>query len=140
MVAARLEGSVADSKLCQNLSDDLSVHVGESPLDPVVVKAEALVIEAEEVQDGGVKIVDRGHAFDGPVAEVIGCSVAEGGLHAGPGHPGREALGVVVATAGTFLKSRHASEFGAEDHQGIFEQTREINATRTQCQARMPQT
>ena len=56
---------------------DVPVHVGEAALDAVVVEAEALVIEAEQVEHGGVEVVDGGHVLHGLVAEVIRRAVAE---------------------------------------------------------------
>ena len=38
----------------------MSVHVGQATLETIVVESEALVVQAHEVQDGGVEIVDGG--------------------------------------------------------------------------------
>ena len=46
------------SSLRKNLLDDVSVHVGEAAFDAVVPEGELLVIDAEEVEDGGVEVVD----------------------------------------------------------------------------------
>ena len=42
----------------QDLLDHLAVHVGQAALDAVVVVGQLLVVEAEQVQDGGVEVVD----------------------------------------------------------------------------------
>ena len=59
------------------------MHVGQPSLDAVVVEAEPLVIQPEQVQDGRVQIVDRRHRVDGAVAELVGRPVAEGAFDAG---------------------------------------------------------
>ena len=40
------------------------MDVGQAALDAVVVEGELLVVDAEQVQDGGVKVVPRDRAFD----------------------------------------------------------------------------
>ncbi len=100
------------------------MHVGESAFYAVVVKAEALVVEAEQVQDGGVEVVNRGDVFHRLVAELVGRAVAEAVLHAGSGEPRGEAGGVVIATArASSLESGHAAELGAPDDERVVEQT-----------------
>lgn len=61
------------------------MHICQPPLNTVVVEAEAFVVEAKEVQDGGVEVVDGGEVFYRFIAEVVGGAVGEGGLHAGAG-------------------------------------------------------
>ena len=47
------------------------MHVGQAAFDAVVVEAEAFVIEAQQVQDRGVQVVDRGDLLDGGVSEIV---------------------------------------------------------------------
>ena len=75
------------------------MHIGEAAFEAVVVVAEAFVIEAEEVQDGGVEIIDAGDIDGCLPAEFIGLAVVFGsGLHASSSEYAREAAGVVIAT------------------------------------------
>jgi hypothetical protein len=77
----------------QHLLDHVPVHVGEPALDPVVVEREPGVIEAEEVEDRGVEIVDGRHLLHGLVAELVGRPVVEDPLDTRPGQPDGEAGG-----------------------------------------------
>ena len=61
------------------------MHIREPALDAVVVKTQPLVIEAEQVEDRRVEVVDRRDVFRGLVAELIRCAVAERALHARAG-------------------------------------------------------
>src|SRR4051812_28100699 len=53
-----------------DLADDLSVHVGESAVGAVVAEGEALVVDAEKVERGGVVIVD-GDRIDGAPRPLV---------------------------------------------------------------------
>ena len=56
---------------------DLAVDVGETEVAALVVEGQALVVDAEEVEQGGVEVVDVNAAVDDVVAEVVGLAVAE---------------------------------------------------------------
>src|SRR5437763_10613311 len=78
--------------------DDLAVNVGQAALDAVVVKGEPLVIEAEQVQQGGVQVVDAGRPLGRLVADLVGRPVMVAALQAAAGHPdGEDELMVVAA-------------------------------------------
>ena len=82
------------------------------------------MVEAEDVKNGGVKIINGGDVFHCLVAEFICRAVAEAVLYACTGEPGGEAGGVVVATArASSLESGHATEFGAPDNERVLEQS-----------------
>ena len=63
--------------VCEDPLDHVSVNVGQTPLDAVVVEAQPLVIETENPQDRGVEIVDGRDVVGRLVAEFIGCAVGE---------------------------------------------------------------
>jgi hypothetical protein len=101
---------------CDDVFDDVPMHVGKTALDAIVVEAEPLVIQAEDLHDGGVEVVHGGHVLHGLVAELIGRAVAEAWLHACPCHPCDEALGVMIAAANqpaslSAIHERMVSEF-----------------------------
>ncbi len=48
------------------------MDVCEASFDAVVVEAESFVVESEEVEDGGVEVMDGDDVIGGLVAEVIG--------------------------------------------------------------------
>ena len=99
------------------------MHIRETALDPVVLEGQSFVVETEEMKDGGIEVVDGEDIFDGLASEFIGHAMAETAFHAGSGKPAREAVRIVVAALGTFLKHRHAAKFGAPDDKGFIEQT-----------------
>ena len=55
------------------------------------------MVEAEQVQDGRVQVVDVDLVLDGVVAELVGRAVDDAALEAAAGHPHREAERVVIA-------------------------------------------
>src|SRR5687768_10881226 len=96
--------------LNQHVLDHMPMHVRQSALDAVVIEAQPLVVEAEDVQDRRVQVVDRRDLVDGLVAEVVSCAVAEGAFDACAGEPDGETLGVVIAAVRPLLERRHAPE------------------------------
>ncbi len=74
------------------------------------------------MQNRGMEIIHGAHVLDGFVSELVGSTIAERRFHAGAGHPGREAVRIMIATAGSSLKRWHATELGAPHNQGIFQQ------------------
>src|ERR1051325_10060402 len=65
---------------CQQLVDDLPLDVGQPKIAALKPEREFFVIEAEQVQDGRVEIVDVDAVFDGVEAEFVG--LAEDGAGA----------------------------------------------------------
>ena len=51
------------------------MDVGEAELAALVAEGEAFVIDAEEVEDGGVEVVDVDGVFGDGVAEFVGLAV-----------------------------------------------------------------
>ena len=60
----------------------MSMNVGQPALGAVVVVGEGFMVQAEEVQDGGVEVVDVHHVLDGLIAERVGGAEAESALDA----------------------------------------------------------
>ncbi len=54
--------------LGQNVPDHTTVNVCQPALGTVVVVRELFMVQAEQVQNGGVKVVDVNHVLDGLVA------------------------------------------------------------------------
>ena len=51
--------------------DDLPMHIGETAVDAVVVKGELLVIDAEQVQDRGVKVGNGDFVFGDEISDLV---------------------------------------------------------------------
>lgn len=74
------------------------MHVRESHVASAEAVGESCVIDAEQVQHGGMKIVDFGFVGDGLVAEIV-CGAVDGTtFDTATGHPHGEAEGVMIAT------------------------------------------
>lgn len=78
----------------------MPVDVGEAVVAALGVEGEALVIEAEEVEHGGLNVVDVDRVFDDIETELIGGTDGLAAFNAAAGHPDGEGLRVVVATEG----------------------------------------
>src|SRR5262249_42960809 len=80
-----------------------------------------LVVETEQVQDGGMPVVDVYFAVDRFVAVVVGASVGEAAFDPTAGQPHGEALVVVVAAIGS-LGIGSTAELAAPDDQRFLEE------------------
>ena len=105
----------------------MAVDVGEAEVAAGVVVGEAFVIEAEEVEDGGLEVVDVDFVLSDMEAEVIGLAVGSG-FDAAASHEGGEGLGVVVAASfategGVGFDHGGAAELAAPDDEGFVEET-----------------
>src|SRR5258706_9019519 len=103
----------------QDIRQYLAMDVGQSPLDPIVIIAQPLVIDAEEMENGRVQIVDRCDVLHRLIAEVVRRAVAEAFLHPRACEPDSEAVRIMVTPIGAFLEGRHASEFSDPDDQRL---------------------
>src|SRR4051812_13890018 len=80
----------------QQTFHDLAADVGQSEISALESVGQLGVIEAEQVEDRGVKVVDMHPVLDDAEAEIIGLPVGDPGLDAAAGHPHREGVGMVV--------------------------------------------
>ena len=110
--------SVSDRK---DFTDDVAVDVGEAIVAPAVPVRQSLVIEAHDVQDRRVQVVDVDFVFDGVPAKFIGGPVDASAAHASAGHPHGKPKGMVLAAVGPF-GGRGASEFAAPEDERVFQQ------------------
>ena len=127
--------------LRQYILDHMPMDVGEAEAAALVLEDELRVIDAQQVQDRRLQIVDVDGAggegvFGGierlavvvgdVVAVVVGAAVGDAGLDAAAGHPDGEAAGVVVAAVvgrrEGALRVAGAAELAAPDHERVVEQ------------------
>ena len=95
--------------LRDQLVDDVAFDVGQAEIAAGVAVRELLVVEAHEMQDRGVQVVDVDAVFDGFEAELVGRAVDVSAADAAAGHPHREAVVVVVAAVDFALRSSPSS-------------------------------
>ena len=75
----------------------LSMYIRQAVPPALVLERQALVVDAEQVHQGGLEVVDVDGVLDDVVTEFVGFAIDGAGLDAGAGHPDGEAAGVVVA-------------------------------------------
>ena len=107
--------------LCQNVFHDDATHVGQSKVAPGIVVGQAFVIQAQQVQDRGVQVVDVDWVFNGVPAEFVGGAVSHASSDAAASQPHRESERMMIATV-LSLGSGRATEFTTPDHQRLVEQ------------------
>ena len=82
---------------------------------------EARVVDAHEVENCGVQIVDVELVLGGAEAEIVGAADGGAGFDAAACHPHGEAGGIVVASV-AFFTHRRAAELTAPDDERFIEQ------------------
>ena len=114
------------SLLEEELIDQFAVDVGEAVVAALEFEGELFVIDAEEVEEGGVEVVNADGILCNVVGVVVGFADGLTGFNAAAGEPHGEAAGVVVATEALWrevaLAVNGASEFAAPDDEGVLKQ------------------
>src|SRR5262249_50225411 len=114
-------------RLSQQLADHVAVDIGQ----PIIAALEAIdepgVIEAEQMQDRRLQIVDVDLVLDHFEAKLIGLAVAVAAARAAAGQPTREAIGIVVAAehvplGGAPFAEWCAAKFAAPNEKRRFEE------------------
>ena len=109
-----------------DIPHNLPMHVGQPEVSTGISVGKPCVIEAEQVQDRGVQVMDMHRFFDGLVAEIVGRAVDHASLDAAAGQPDGKAPVIVVATpAGSavdHLDGRRPAELAAAENQRLLEQ------------------
>ena len=82
----------------ENVLDDVTMHVGQSAVDTVVIERQLLVVDAEQVQDRGVEIRDGDFVFRNEITDLIARSVAVAAFHTGSGEEAGERSGMMIAS------------------------------------------
>jgi hypothetical protein len=95
------------------------MNIRQTAINAIVVEAEPLVVEAQQMHRGGVQIVTAGGVHCSLIAEFIGLTVGGPAADAASRDPDRERARLVVATfsLGSGLTDKHRSTH----HKGIVE-------------------
>lgn len=91
------------AELCQHVFDDVAVDVGEAAFEAVVIVGQFLVVQAHQVQERGIKVVDAGFVHCGFESEFVALTVAVAFLDSGAGEKASERVGVVIAAGSVGL-------------------------------------
>ncbi len=92
-----VEVAISARESGEQLRDERAVNIGQPEVASGVAIRQLFVIEAEQVQDGGVQVVHVDRVFDRGKAELIGGAVDMARTDTAPGHPDGEAVVVVIA-------------------------------------------
>ena len=61
----------------QNRADHFAAHVGQPEVAALEAVGQPRVVDAQQVQDRGVQVVDVDRVLDGGVAELVGLAVGD---------------------------------------------------------------
>ena len=93
---------------------------GEAEVEALRLEGEALVVDAKQVQHGGVEVADLNRVLDDVVGEVVGLALERATFHAAAGEPHREAARVMVAAVvfvrEAALRVDRATELATPNH------------------------
>lgn len=91
----RLKGA---GPLRNQLFDDIAVNVGQPEIATGVTKSQLRVIEAQQLQESRMKIVDVDRVFYRLETKIIGRAVNISSAHTATRQPHCEAVMIVIAT------------------------------------------
>ena len=116
------------AKLAKNVFNYVTVDVGQAEVSTLEAECQAFMVNAQQLHDCGLEVVDVNAVLRHVVAEVVGFAVIEATFDASTGHPQTEISRMVITTVASpvihiSLAKDCASEFAAPDHQGVFEQS-----------------
>ena len=77
--------------------DQQAMHIREAEVASLMSERKPCVVDAQQVEYRGVEIVDVDRVFHDVVAEVIRPAVDRPAANSTPGHPDREATGMMVS-------------------------------------------
>ena len=76
----------------------MAVDIGQTALETIVIVSEALMVQAHEVQDSGIEIVNGGATSHRFKPELIALAVAVSLLDTGPREEAGESIRIVIAS------------------------------------------
>ena len=74
------------------------MDIGQAEVTALKLIGQALVIDAQKMQDCGIEIMNVDRIFNDVVAKIVRTAVGRAGVDSGPGHENGEAPTVMVAT------------------------------------------
>ena len=121
-----LVASLSAKALRKDVLHDVTVHISEAEVAPLILEGQLFVIDAKLVQERGVEVMHMNPSVNDVVAILIGPAVSMSALDATTRHPGGVAAGVMIASETLFVQLALAivgsAEFAAPDHQRVIEQ------------------
>ncbi len=109
---------------CEDGIDNLAVDVGQSILTALIPERESRVVNAAQVKDRRLHIMNMDWVFGNVPSKIVGRSVHVASLDASTGQPPTEGFAEVIAPGrfrGVSLPEGSTSEFTAPYNQCIFQ-------------------
>ena len=102
------------------------MHIGKTEVSPLIAVCQAGVVDTQEMQGGGVEVVNMHGILDDIVTEVVGFTEHVTAFDAGTGHPDTKATRMMVPTviisSEISLGKDGPSELPTPDDESVFEQ------------------
>src|SRR5262245_34418300 len=109
--------------LRQQSLDDLAAHIGQAEVAALEPVGQSRVVETQEMEKGGVEVVDMNPILDDLESQLIGLAICDPGLDTAAGQPHREGIGMMIAAVrAAALHHGSPAEFASPDHQCVVEQ------------------
>src|SRR4051794_4412457 len=100
--------------------DDFAGDIRQAEVSALRAVRELFVVDAAELEHGGVEVVDVDLVNLCAVAEFVGFAVGDAGLDAAAGHEEAECEDVVIAASA--LSHRGSAELAAPEDEGVIEE------------------
>ena len=113
--------------LCQDFLNHLAMHIGQAEVPALETESQSGVIDSQQMQDRGLKVVDGNGILNGLEAEIVGSSVSHAWLDPSTCHPDSKCVWMVIAAPGFdfldfALKEWSSAKFAAPDDERFIEQ------------------
>src|SRR5690606_21482186 len=118
----------AGSALCKDLADHATMHIRQPEIAPRVAIRQAFVIESQQMQHGGMQVVDGHRVLDRAEAELVSRPVNRPSLNSTTSHPqGKAPVVVITSLAGaravlSQLDRRRSPELAGAQNERLVEQ------------------
>lgn len=91
------------------------MDIGQPHVSAAEAEGELFVVDSQQVEHGGVEVVDLDLVFNRLIAEFVGATVNLATAYSAPCHPDGKAEGIVISTVGP-LGERGPAELSAPYH------------------------
>src|SRR6266849_6470617 len=99
--------------------DDLPMHVGQPEVATLETVRQPGVVEAKQVKNRRVQIVDVHFILHRIEAEFVALAVSDAGLDAAARQPHRKGVGVMIAAIAATLHHRRAAELASPENERV---------------------
>src|SRR5262245_33039769 len=82
---------------CQDVLYDVTMYIGQAEVAAAEAIGQLLVIQAEQMENGRMQVVEVADVLDGVNAQLVGRSVHGAALDAAARQPDAETLGMMIA-------------------------------------------